>query len=69
MIQPRLNQSAAFRARVALEAIRGDEALAGLAHKHDVSAAPSHAGEASSRGGGVASIRPDRLLPVEGSCG
>ncbi len=38
MRRPRRNHSAAFKARVALEAIRGEETLAELAQKHDVHA-------------------------------
>lgn len=38
MRQPRRNPSAAVKARVALEAIRGEETLAELAQKHDVHA-------------------------------
>ena len=38
MRRQRRNHSAAFKARVALEAIRGEETLAELAQKHDVHA-------------------------------
>jgi transposase len=38
MRRPRRNHSAAFKTRVALEAIRGEETLAELAQKHDVHA-------------------------------
>ena len=38
MRRPRRNHSPAFKARVALEAIRGDRTLAELAAQHDVRA-------------------------------
>jgi transposase len=34
--RPRRNHSPAFKAKVALEAIRGDKTIAEIAHKHDV---------------------------------
>jgi transposase len=34
--RPRRNHSAAFKAKVALEAVKGDKAVAEIAHKHDV---------------------------------
>jgi len=38
MRRPRRNHGAAFRARVALEALRGEQTLAELAQKYDVHA-------------------------------
>lgn len=38
MRRPRRNHSAAFKARIALEAIRGEKTLAELAAQHDVHA-------------------------------
>lgn len=38
MRRPRRNHSAAFKARVALEALQGDKTLAELAARHDVHA-------------------------------
>jgi transposase-like protein len=34
--RPRRNHSAAFKAKVALEAVKGDKTVAEIAHKHDV---------------------------------
>jgi transposase len=34
--RPRRNHSAAFKAKVALDAVKGDKAIAEVAHKHDV---------------------------------
>jgi transposase-like protein len=34
--RPRRNHSAAFKAKVALEAVRGDKTIAEIAQKHDV---------------------------------
>lgn len=34
--RPRRNHSAAFKAKVALEAVRGERTVAEIAHKHDV---------------------------------
>jgi transposase len=34
--RPRRNHSAVFKAKVALDAVKGDKTIAELAHKHDV---------------------------------
>lgn len=34
--RPRRNHSAAFKAKVALDAVKGDKTVAEIAHKHDV---------------------------------
>ena len=34
--RPRRNHSAAFKAKVALDALKGDRTIAEIAHKHDV---------------------------------
>lgn len=34
--RPRRNHSAAFKAKVALEAVKGDKTVAEIAHRHDV---------------------------------
>ena len=34
--RPRRNHSATFKAKVALDAVKGDKTIAEVAHKHDV---------------------------------
>ena len=34
--RPRRNHSAGFKAKVALEAVKGDKTIAEIAHKHDI---------------------------------
>ena len=47
MRRPRRNHSAAFKAKVALAAIKGDKTLAELAEKFDVHAGPQRERHAS----------------------
>ncbi len=49
--RPRRNHSPAFKAKVALAAIKGDRTLAQLAEQFDVHPIRSHRGKRSSRAG------------------
>ena len=54
--RPRRNHSPAFKAKVALAAIKGDRTLAELAEQFDVHPNPDHIVESAAREGGAADV-------------